>query len=97
MLAILPRDRREGPRVAADDGFEGQLNREIEVRGDERAAAFDDVATVGFERVGGVVEAVAEDVGRLQRAHQAEAAELGEAQRQRISHGRVHEPGNIAA
>ena len=31
------------------------------MRGDERAAAFDDVAAVGFERVGGVVEAVAEE------------------------------------
>ena len=61
MLAILPGDRRQGPRVAAHDGFEGELNREIEVGGDERAAAFDDVAAVGLEGVGGVVEAVAEE------------------------------------
>jgi hypothetical protein len=54
--AIAPGDGNDGPGVAADDGLQRDFDGEIEVRGEERLATFNDSAAIGLERVGGVVE-----------------------------------------
>ena len=68
--AVAPGDGHDGPGVPAHDGLERQLDGEVEVRRDERAAALDDLAPVGFEGVGGVVE---------RNAEQAPDEEIGQA------------------
>ena len=57
---VAPGDRDDGPAVAAHDRLQGQLDEDVEVRGDERLAAVDRRAPVGLERVRGVVERDAE-------------------------------------
>jgi hypothetical protein len=59
--AVAPGDGDGGEGVAADEGFEGEFDGDVEVGGEDGADAGDDVAAVGFEGVGGVVEAVAEE------------------------------------
>src|SRR5215469_7442111 len=53
---IPPGDWQCGPGITADDGFERQLDGEIEMRRKEWATAVERAAAVRFERVGQVVE-----------------------------------------
>ena len=55
--AVAPGDGDDGPGEPAHDRFERQFDREIEMRRDQGPAALDDLAPVGLEGVGGVVEA----------------------------------------
>ena len=59
--AVVPGDGDGGEGVAADEGFEGEFDGDVEVGAEDGADAVDDFAAVGFEGVGGVVEAVAEE------------------------------------
>ena len=45
MTPVAPGNGDDRPRIAADDGFERNFDREVEVRGDERLAPFDDGPT----------------------------------------------------
>src|SRR5262245_56396934 len=51
-LAVAPGDRHDGPGVASHRGLQRDLDRQVEVRGEERAAAVDDLAPVRLEGVG---------------------------------------------
>src|SRR5205085_7783768 len=53
---ISPGDRDGRPGEAANDRFQGELDREVEMRRDQRLAALDYVAAVSFEGVGRVVQ-----------------------------------------
>src|SRR4051794_3745659 len=53
---VAPRDGCDRVAVPAHDGFQRKLDGEIEMRGEERAAAVDDGPTVSLERVRRVVE-----------------------------------------
>ncbi len=61
MPPIAPGDGDNGETVAADDGFERKFDGDVEVGRKDGADAVDDFFAVGFEGVGGVVEAVAEE------------------------------------
>src|ERR1700677_4443054 len=61
VLAVLPGDGDDGPRVSPHDRLEGKLHREVEMRRDERPAAVDHAHPVGLERVRRVVELDVED------------------------------------
>lgn len=61
VAAVAPGDGDDRKIVAADDGFEGEFDGDVEVRGEDGADAVDDFFAVGFEGVGGVVKAVAEE------------------------------------
>src|SRR4030095_4994410 len=53
---VPPRDRDDGPREAAHDGLERQLDGQVEMGRDQGTAAVDGLPSVGLERVGDVVE-----------------------------------------
>gem|GEM_PF-6111620 len=59
--AVAPGDRHDGVAVAADERLQRDLDREVEVVGQQRLDAVDDLAPVGLECVRRVVVAVAED------------------------------------
>jgi len=59
--AVAPGDGDGGETEPTDDGFEREFDRDVEVRREDGADAVDDGAAVGFEGVGGVVEAVAKE------------------------------------
>jgi hypothetical protein len=59
--AVAPGDGDDGEAVAADDGFQGEFDGDVEVRRQDRLDAVDDFFAVGFEGVGRVVESVAEE------------------------------------
>jgi hypothetical protein len=59
--AVSPGDGDDGEAVAADNGFQGEFDRDVEVRRQDRPDAVDDFFAVGFEGVGRVVESVAEE------------------------------------
>ena len=59
--AVAPGDGDGGETEAANDGFQREFNRDVEVGREDGADAVDDRAAVGFEGVGGVVEAVAKE------------------------------------
>src|SRR6266851_1487857 len=48
---VPPGDGNDRPTVSSHDGFERQLNREIEVRRDQRTAPVNHRAAVGFESI----------------------------------------------
>lgn len=54
--AVAPGNGNDCPTVASNDGLERNLDRKVEVRGDERPAAVDNFPAIGLEGVGGVVE-----------------------------------------
>src|ERR1019366_8057512 len=56
MLPVLPGNRHDGPRIAANDGLERELDRQVEVGRQKRPAALDDGAAIGLEGIGRVVE-----------------------------------------
>ena len=56
VFAVLPGDGDDRPRVAADDGLQGDLDGQVEMRREQGPAALDDSAAIGLESVGGVVE-----------------------------------------
>ena len=58
--AVAPGDGDNRKIVAPYDGFEGEFDGDVEVRGEDGSNAIDDFFAVGFEGVGGVVEAVSE-------------------------------------
>jgi len=58
--SVAPGDRDGGPSVAADVGFQRQLHQQVEVGRDQRLATVNRGLAIGFEGVGGVVEAVVE-------------------------------------
>src|SRR5579862_5476986 len=49
---VPPGDRNDRPRIAANDGLQRDLNREIEVRRKKRAATVDHLGAIGLESVG---------------------------------------------
>jgi len=59
--AVAPGDGNDGETVAADDGFQGEFDGDVEVGREDGADAVDDFFAVGFEGVGRVVETVAEE------------------------------------
>ena len=54
--AIAPGDRHDRPGVAAHDGLERQLDREVEVRRNQGTATVDHRRAIGLEGIGRVVE-----------------------------------------
>src|SRR6185312_9291664 len=54
--AVVPVDRHGGVGVAARDRLERQLDRDIEVRREERLYPLDHLTPIGLEGVGRVVE-----------------------------------------
>src|SRR5215204_5038209 len=56
-FAVGPADGYDSVAVAPDDRLERQLDGKVEVLGDERLGALDDLPTVTLERVGRVVVA----------------------------------------
>ena len=58
---VSPRDRDHREAVPADDRLQRDLDREVEVVGEQRLDRLDHLAPVGLEGVRGVVEAVAEE------------------------------------
>src|SRR5205807_3181087 len=63
--AVAPGYRDRRPGEASNDGFERQLHCQVEMRRDERLAAFNDFTPIRLERVGGVIESNREE--RLQK------------------------------
>jgi len=59
--AVAPGDGDGGVAEATDNGFQREFDRDVEMRREDGADAVDDGAAVGFEGVGGVVEAVAKE------------------------------------
>src|SRR5258706_12759714 len=59
-LAVSPRNRDGGVGITAHDRLEGQLDRQIEVRRDDRLNARNYFLTVALERICDIVEAEAE-------------------------------------
>src|SRR5450755_248664 len=57
---VAPGYRERGPTKAAHDRLERYLHRDVEMRRDERATAFDHFLAIGLKGVGGVVEFDAE-------------------------------------
>ena len=57
---VAPRDGECGPTKAPHDCLERYLHRDVEMRRDERATAFDHFPAVSLEGVGSVVEFDAE-------------------------------------
>ena len=60
VAAVAPGDRDDGKTVSAHDGFEGEFDRDVEVRGKDRPHAVNDGLPVGLEGIGRVVEPVVE-------------------------------------
>src|ERR1035437_3539692 len=56
MLPVLPGNRHDGPRVAANDRLERKFDRQVEMGRQERPAALDDGAAIGLEGIGRVIE-----------------------------------------
>ena len=59
--AVAPGDGDDGEGKSSDNGFERKLDRDVEVRREDRAYAIDHSFAVGFEGIGRVVEAVIEE------------------------------------
>src|ERR1035438_5662296 len=56
VFSVLPGDGYDRPGIAAHDGFERDLDGEVEMRCEKRPTAVNDGAAVSLEGVGGVVE-----------------------------------------
>ena len=56
----VPVGRHDGPGISAHDRLERYLHRDVEMRRNQRATAFDSFLSIGLKGVGGVVEFDAE-------------------------------------
>ena len=59
--AVAPGDGDHGEGKSSDDGFERQLDCDVEVGRENRADAIDHSFAIGFEGVGRIVKAVVEE------------------------------------
>src|ERR1035441_7517261 len=59
--SVAPGDWHYRPGISAHDGLQRQFHREVEVRREERAAAFDDGSPVCLEGVGEVIQRRSEE------------------------------------
>ena len=59
--AVAPGDGYNGEGKSSDDGFERQLDCDVEVRREDRAYAINNGFSIGLEGVGRFVEAVVEE------------------------------------
>lgn len=59
--AITPSDRYGGEAEAPDNGFQWEFDRDVEMRGEDRADAIDDFPAIGLEGVRCIIQAVAEE------------------------------------
>ena len=53
---VAPGDGHGGPRKSPNNGLERQLDRQVEVRRNQRPATVDDFTPISLEGVGGVIE-----------------------------------------